>query len=195
MIYEYIKGITLLSIFLALIEMILPNQRFSKYIKLVLGFVLMVNIILPFVNLEKYSFELKDFEDINFADEKFDYAPYVEASSNLNDVAIDEAVRARVSEIWTSSQYEIEEVLVEYETNSDNVNFKSIDIILREKNLSTKSEEEKVLVEPIKIDKIEVGGLRKEKAQSVFDEIPEINDLKTSISKEYNLSIESIYVR
>ncbi len=192
MIYEYIKGITLLSIFLALIEMILPNQKFSKYIKLVLGFILMVNIILPFVNLNKYSFDLKNFEDINFTDDKFDYSTYVEASSNINDNSINSGVKSRISEIWTSENYEIDEVNVKYEINSDIVNFESIDIVLREKSTTIQSDE---LVEQVKIEKIEVGGLKKDIYMSDIDETPEIINLKTSVSKEYNLSIESIYVR
>ncbi len=191
MIYEYIKGITLLSIFLALIEMILPNQKFAKYIKLVLGFILMVNIILPFVDFNKYSFDLKSIEEINFNDEKFDYAPYVEASNNLSEEAINQSVKNRVTELWTSENYEIHEVKVKYEINSDIVNFQSIDIVLREKNTTAKTSE---LVEAIKIEKIEVGGLKKEEFKSDIDETPEIINLKTSVSKEYNLSIESIYV-
>ncbi len=192
MIYEYIKGITLLSIFLALIEMILPNQKFSKYIKLVLGFILMVNIILPFVNLNKYSFDLKNIEDLNFSDQQFDYAPYIEASNNISDEAINQNVKNRIIELWTSENYEVDEVRVKYEINSDIVTFKSIDIVLREKNTTGKADS---LVEVIKIEKIEVGGLKKEAYKSDIDETPEIINLKTSISEEYNLSIESIYVR
>ncbi len=191
MIYEYIKGITLLSIFLALIEMILPNQKFSKYIKLVLGFVLMVNIILPFVDFNKYSFDLKNFEELNFSDEKFDYSPYVEASNNISDEAINQSVKSRIMELWTSEIYDVDEVRVKYEINSDIVTFVSIDIVLREKNTTAKTGG---LVEDVKIEKIEVGGLKKEINKSDIDETPEIINLKTSISKEYNLSIENIYV-
>ncbi len=192
MIYEYIKGITLLSIFLALIEMILPSKKFSKYIKLVLGFILMVNIILPFVNLNNYSFDLKNFEDINFEDEKFDYSQYVEASNTINEKAINQGVKSRISEIWTSEKYEINEVAVEYEINSDIVVFESIDIVLREKRTTVQSDK---LIEEVRIEKIEVGGLKKDIVKSEIDETTEIINLKTSISKEYNLSIENIYVR
>ncbi len=121
MIYEYIKGITLLSIFLALIEMVLPNQKFSKYIKLVLGFILMVNILLPFVDFKKYSFELKNFEDLNFEDEYFDYSPYLEVSESINSQALGEEIKSHISELLESDNFEIEGVVVDYEINSDNV--------------------------------------------------------------------------
>ncbi len=192
MIYEYIKGITLLSIFIALIEMVLPSQRFSKYIKLVLGFVLMVNIILPFVNFKTYSFELKSIEDLNMVDEYFDYAVYVEAGESISSKAIGEDVKAYVERAIDTKSFEVYSVGVDYEVNGDIVVFTSINIVLGEKN----NEPTKKLmgVETIKIDKIEVSGLQDKINQSTFDESTEILDLKTCISKEYNLSIESIYV-
>ncbi len=190
MIYEYIKSITLLTIFLAMLEMILPSMKFTKYIKLVLGFVLMVNIILPFVDFDKYSLELIDFEEINFTDDKFDYTPYVEASSSLDGKVVGEALKSDIQNSFQSEKYAIKDVEVEYEINGDNFEFTAINIILEEKSNAKENINGNSL---IKIDTIEVGGLKKE-TELELENIPEVSELKNKINLEYNIPIASIYV-
>ncbi len=190
MIYDYIKSITLLTIFLAMLEMILPSMKFTKYIKLVLGFVLMVNIILPFVDFNKYSLDLIDFEEINFTDDKFDYTPYVEASNSLDGKVVGEALKDNIQSSFTSDTYTIKDIEVDYEINSDNFEFTAIHIVLEEKSNTKKNVGDKSV---IKIDTIEVGGLKKETG-SELENIPEINTLKNKINLEYNVPIASIYV-
>ncbi len=190
MIYDYIKSITLLTIFLALLEMILPSMKFTKYIKLVLGFVLMVNIILPFVDFNKYSLDLKDISEINFTDNQFDYTPYIEASNNLDNQVVGDAIKSEIEASFQSDQYVINDIEVNYEINGDNFEFTDIHIVLEEKSSTTETENNSV----IKIETIEVGGLKKEEETNV-DDIPEINALKNKINMEYNVPIASIYVK
>ncbi len=190
MIYDYIKSITLLTIFLAMLEMILPSMKFTKYIKLVLGFVLMVNIVLPFVDFNKYSLDLKDITEINFTDDKFDYTPYIEASNNLDGEVISEAIKTEIQSSFQSEVYAVNDVEVNYEINGDNFEFKDIHIILEEKGSSKISNSGKSV---IKIETIEVGGLKKEE-EPELENSPEINELKNKINLEYNVPIASIYV-
>lgn len=197
MIYEYIKNIMLIAIFLALIEMILPNQKFSKYIKLVLGFVLMLNIVLPFVDFKKYSFELKNFEELNFYDEKFDYSPYVDASNNISNETVDYSIKKAIRSLFVSSDYMINDISFEYEIISNIRHINSIYIILEEKatnDVSNKKSSVDYFSESdIKINKIKVSGLSKNNVSNT-EENKEIIDFKNLISMEYNLSKENIYV-
>ncbi len=204
LIYEYIKSITLLTIFLALLEMILPSMKFTKYIKLVLGFVLMVNIILPFVDFKKYNLDLKDISQINFNDDKFDYTPYVEASSNIDNQAVSNALKSDIESSFQSEKYAIKDIEVNYEINGDNFEFTDIHIVLEEKSNSIKNNSTKSDLETkdqdssfIRIETIEVGGIKKdvEISESTSEDIPEINDLKNKINLEYNVPIASIYVK
>ncbi len=188
MIYEYIKSITLLTIFLALLEMILPSMKFTKYIKLVLGFVLMVNIIMPFVNFDKYSLDLKDISQVNFNDDKFDYTPYIEASSELDSKVVSDAIKSDIESSFQSKNYVIEDIEVNYEINGDNFEFTDIHIVLEEVSSVPNNS-------VIKIETIEVGGLKKEVENTEVDDIPEVNKLKNKINLEYNVPIASIYVK
>lgn len=199
MIYEYVKNITLIAIFLALIEMVLPSQKFSKYIKLVLGFILMMNIVLPFVDFNKYTFELKDFNELDFYNEKFDYSPYVEASENIKNQSIDSGIEENIKNLFVSDNYVVTDVFCEYETsNIKESNIKgisSIHITLEKNNLNNEPKGSDVnIVEPIKVEKISVKGLTNENNVSNNEENQEILNLKNIISKEYNLSNGNIYV-
>ncbi len=196
MIYEYVKNITLLAVFLALIEMILPSQKFSKYIKLVLGFVLMVNITLPFVDLKKYSWELKSFDELVYKQE-FDYNYYVDASVQMDNMAISEGVKQYTQTIFKSENYYIDDVFVDYEISNNIIQFNSITFIIKQNN-RVETNDNKV-VDAIKIDTIEINGIKKEKSidnsNKKNDETDEILDLKNKVSKEYNLSLHNIYVK
>ncbi len=201
MIYDYIKSITLLTIFLALLEMILPSMKFTKYIKLVLGFILMVNIILPFVDFKKYSLDLKDFEEINFTDDKFDFTPYVEASTNMDSQVVSDAIKSDIESSFQSENYVIKDIEVNYEINSDNFEFTDIHIILEENDKANSSQNSSKENSVIKIETIEVGGLKKVSEETeeandvVVENIPEVNELKNKINLEYNVPIASIYVK
>ncbi len=192
MIFGYIKDITLITLFLALVDMILPSQKFTKYIQLVLGFILMVNIILPFIDFKEYSFSLEDFDIENFAYSEFDNQEFVEASTNMDNQAISQGVKTQIISENQLENYVIQDVLVNYEMNGDIFNFTSIDIKLSEKNENI-AESGSEVIEPIRIDKISIDGVKKEEVQN-FDENEEIKNLKNKISQSYNMSIDSINV-
>lgn len=193
MIYEYVKNITLLAVFLALVEMILPSQKFSKYIKLVLGFVLMVNITLPFVDFKKYSWELKSFDELIHQDE-IDYNYYVDVSMQMDNMAISEGVKHYTQSFFKSDKYYIDDVIVEFDINDDIVAFNEIEFYIKEIDSKEANDDKKADV--IKIDTIEINGIKKQdNFDEKNDESSEILDLKNKVSKEYNLSLHNIYVK
>lgn len=70
----YIKNILLCVIFLTYIEMVLPNDKYKKYINLVSGLILILVIISPIKNLYDKHFT---FDSNNFAIDKYDKKNFV----------------------------------------------------------------------------------------------------------------------
>ena len=70
----YIKNILLCVIFSTYIEMILPNDKYTKYINLVAGLILILVIISPIKNLNDKRF---CFDSNNFAINKYDKKNFV----------------------------------------------------------------------------------------------------------------------
>ncbi len=100
---SYITNIAIFLILVAVFEMILPENSYSKYIKVFIGFILMINVIMPFENLEFYinfdEFKIDNKEVSNNIDEGFvhfleksvksDIKALVESKTNQNVVHID----------------------------------------------------------------------------------------------------------
>ncbi|MFV0518786.1 MAG: stage III sporulation protein AF [Lachnospirales bacterium] len=69
---NYLKNIATFLVIAALIEMILPNNNYKKYIKMFTGFIIMINMLKPIIgftleySLEEYLHYEYDYEvDIN----------------------------------------------------------------------------------------------------------------------------------
>ena len=56
---EWAKNLTLAVVIVSLFEMLLPNNKTKKYIKVVMGLYILFNIISPFVKKD-FSFELEN---------------------------------------------------------------------------------------------------------------------------------------
>ena len=56
---EWAKNLTLAVVIVSLFEMLLPNNKTKKYIKVVMGLYILFNIISPFVKND-FSFELEN---------------------------------------------------------------------------------------------------------------------------------------
>lgn len=61
---SWAKAIVLAVIIVSILEMLLPNNKTQKYIKMVMGLFILYNIISPFINNSKsFCFEEKDLEE------------------------------------------------------------------------------------------------------------------------------------
>ena len=58
---SWAKGITLAVIVVSILEMLLPNNKTKKYIKMVMGVFILFNIISPFINAN----DLKNLNEID----------------------------------------------------------------------------------------------------------------------------------
>ncbi len=100
---SYITNIAIFLILVAVFEMILPENSYSKYIRVFIGFILMINVIMPFENL-KFNvsfdeFKIDDKEVVSNIDEGFvhfleksvkgDIKALVKRKTNQNVVHID----------------------------------------------------------------------------------------------------------
>lgn len=193
---EFLRGwiinIVIISIFIAILEAILPNNSFKSYIKMVGGFLIIIALINPFINLISKNINIdKDvFSNIDknnslyYSNEKINHSNnnqieelYIENLSS----AIDESVEKKF-----------------------NYNVKNIDIKLLEsdefkgeiKNLTIHLSKEKKLEENrernIIIKKIDIGNKannNNESQKNIKDE-----DLKKYIKDEFNIDTKKVNI-
>lgn len=176
------KSLGVTIILVSIIEMLLPNNKTKKYIRVVLGIFVLFNIISPFI---KNKEQLNIIEEINSADlEKYssEYDDYKssdnnnsEDNNNLNQTSMDKritelykqelerSIKNKIEEIG----YEVESCKVEAEIIDNETGIKKVKVKIgnkKEENNNGNNEdnekttEEKVVEEIDKIKKVDRIG-------------------------------------
>lgn len=174
--YDYGKGIAVFLIFIAFIEMLLPNNNYKRYINIVTGFLIILALINPFC----YTFDslYENFErGVFFADlnikasswEKNEKA-YTQKQKELIFEELEKDIHSHITELLGDKAY-VEKTEVIFDENEFG-KIKELDITLR-------SNEEKAFF------RIEDG----DKEENY------IKNIKSVIADFYKLELENINIR
>ena len=219
---DWAKNIVLAVILISILEMLLPNNKTKKYIKMVLGIYLLFNIISPIIN-NKETFSLSNF-DIN------NYTSSIEKQTNAETVN-QESMDKRIEEIYLeelekdittkleNKGYKISNCSVKgkFSSNEENkISSISLEVEKKENKISSsensekknknEDEEEKnegetletVMIEEIqKIKKVEIGegkadNQTKEEKNNLND--TEIQEIKRFLIEEYGVNEECLKI-
>lgn len=170
---SWVKGLGLAIVVVSILEMLLPNNKTKKYIRMVMGIYVLFTIISPFIK----------HQDV-FKEGNFDLDEYTTAqtSTTLNQTSMDE----RIQELYIQElEKDISKKLKEkgYEVNSCKV----------KAQISDKEEETKITKIKIKVQKSqeEVKPSEKENIENkVVAEIQKIKPIDTSIQKQEDMKKE-----
>lgn len=191
---NWAEGIIVAVIIGTIIEMILPNGKSKKYIKVVIGIYILNMIISPVISkitgnsLEISSSEVKSFLE---SDSK-----YVTSNlENTNDNNIEKIYKSKLEEdIKRKVQdkgYEVNKIVLQIELeNHDEKEYgkiKNMQINLNKK-ISNETKENSVLINNIQIDFN--NGTQQENLQNITEE--EKKQLKEYIADTYEISEESV---
>ena len=135
---DWAKNIVLAVILISILEMLLPNNKTKKYIKMVLGIYLLFNIISPIIN-NRQTFSLSNF-DIN------NYTSNIETQTNSETVN-QESMDERIQEIY------LEELEKDITTKLENKGYKIINCSVKGKFSS--NEESKISEILLEVEKKE----------------------------------------
>ena len=85
---SWVKNLGLTIVIVSILEMLLPNNKTKKYIKIVLGIFVIFNIISPFINNKEV-----------FSVENFDLDEYSNSASG-NETVNQESMDRRIEELY-----------------------------------------------------------------------------------------------
>lgn len=185
LIKDWVINISVTLVFMTAVEMLVVNNSFKKYVKFVLGLILIVVIITPIINLinkptssfvdifSKYEKEIEDTENDNKATEQ-------------NDTTKKKIVENLQDNINSSLKNEFENYEFESELEGD-VDLNKFDINIKTINIYVYSKG----IKPIK--KIEVGSGEKDDKEEV-SKIKESNQIKDFLGKELNIEKNKINI-
>ncbi len=159
---SWVKNLGIIIVIVSILEMLLPNNKTKKYIKIVFGVFIILNIISPLIK-EKEVFSIENF-DLN------EFSNNTETSNNINEneAVNQETMDKRIGELYKK---ELE---------------KDITKKLEDKGYKVKNIKASVTIgskEETKIDKIEID-LEKEEDEEKQNKENENNNVENRIVEE-----------
>ena len=168
---SWAKGITLAVIVVSILEMLLPNNKTKKYIKMVMGVFILFNIISPFINAN-------DVKNLN----EIDASKYV--NENNKNYVEQKSMDERLEELYIE---EIEkDIIKKVEKKGYKVSMCKVDAKI------TKNEEETGITK-IKLKVEKTGEVKQEENSSIENQIvTKVNTKKIEEDKETSLEKSDI---
>ena len=176
---DYLKYLVWMMLFVIVIEMIFPDMAYRKYIKLVLGCILVYTMLKPIVGLIQVD--------------GADYKAYVEryqkilgtnmVGSEVYEDALEDQ-QASLEKLYQTSMKQCIEQQLDVSVQSLNLTFnegtvESVNIVVGKKG------------EPLKIGEIHIG----DKSDTVDGAEEELkNKIKTCLNDFYNVQVRNIYI-
>ena len=177
-------GIAIISIF----EMILPNGKLKKYVKMILGVYVVFNIISPFVNSDAlYNFREESIENYT--------QNLITNSSNINQESMDrrleilyiEQIETNIANKVGELGYDTEKCKVEAVLNSKNTNsgINKINLIVKEKQNEND-------IQKVHVNQINIGNVFNLNNESNNKKIKE---LKKNLAEYYEIDESVINIK
>lgn len=174
---SWAKGITLAVIVVSILEMLLPNNKTKKYIKMVMGVFILFNIISPFINAN----DLKNLNEI-------DASKYV--NENNKNYVEQKSMDERLEELYIE---EIEKDIIK------KVEKKGYKVSMCKVDAKITKNEEKTGITKIKLKVEKTGEVKQEENSSIENQIvtqvqkiKKVNTKKIEEDKETSLEKSDI---
>lgn len=190
----WIKDIAIIFVLISIIEIVLPNNNMKRYIDMIIGFLIIIVIINPFVKLFHKDFNIdKEIFQKTGEQIKFEYMDNLDLAltqeEQVKEIYIGKIEDEIMDLIHQTTNYRVENMNVSiYEDNIQYGNIKDIELILKK---DEKEEEPKNLITVSSIEEISIGE-KKESSTALI----ELDDegIKNLISKNHSISKENIKI-
>lgn len=188
----WIKRIILVVMFSTFIEFLVPNNKFSRYIRVVLGTIVMITILNPIISIINTgdSLDVFDFLDNNTYENKS--LATDERFTQKNDEMIIDNFKKNISivirdQLNTITTFEVEKIKVGLTENTDSSNFGQIDhifVVLGEKKHRDNTSE-----------KIKIKVKRDDNILQTSINESELQKVREYLNIHYRIPLENIHIK
>ena len=206
----WVKNLSLALIVVSILEMLLPNNKTKKYIKMVMGLYILFSIIAPFVNNSNVL-------NFNIEDVYSDYSKEISSTSatsttgEVNQTSMDdrlnqlykEQLESDITQKVEEKGYDVRKCKVEAHISESDTGIESITIEIDGKNENTENAdnlnnsdnsnstlEDKIVKEIQKIQKVEIDASNSDDSEDTNSTITktDVKIIKDFLTKEYGVS-------
>lgn len=188
---SWAKGITLAVIVVSILEMLLPNNKTKKYIKMVMGVFILFNIISPFINAN----DLKNLNEIDASkyvnENNKNYVEQKSMDERLEELYIDEIEKDIIKKVekkgYKVSMCKVDAKITknEEETGITKIKLK-VEKTGEVKQEENSSIENQIVTQVQKIKKVNTKKIEEDKETSL--EKSDIQNLKQFLIEEYEVN-------
>lgn len=192
---EWAKNLTLAVVIVSLFEMLLPNNKTKKYIKVVIGLYILFNIISPFVKKD-FSFELENvIENSKSKTVSTEEVNQTSMDTRLKQICKEELEKDITKKVEEQG-YVVEncniDIKIEEETNIEKITLKVKKLneeIKKEEKQKQNDIQQKLVKEVQKIKKVQIGESKQEN-KNVDENLSaqDISNIKNFLIKEYEVN-------
>ncbi len=187
----YVKNIFCLYLLMSVLDNLIANDKYKKYIKMFTGFILLAVIIKPVLSASDGQELVKTLTNIEY---DYSISPQVQQSiltaeaeknQEIINTYLSELVM-QMNEITREFDLEIQDYDIRINQDMSDENFGNIEMI--QLALMKKTED------AITIEKVKAIELGSESPYSGISEAPEIVSIKNKLANFYNISLSNIYI-
>lgn len=205
---SWVKNLALALIIVSILEMILPNNKTKKYVKMIMGLYILFSIISPFIeNSTKLNFDNLDFnqyiEETQTKTNKVDEVNQTSMDNRLNQL-YNEELEKDIKQKIEEKGYEVEKCKVTAHISQDDSGIEKIILKIngkineKDEENTTDTVENKIITEIQKIQKVDINVSKKdenEKKEETSDITKtDIKIIKNFLINEYGVSEQCLRI-
>ena len=197
----WVKNLSLALIIISILEMLLPNNKTKKYVKMIMGLYVLFSIIAPFINnkdkinLSKFDSYIETSEDVVQTDIQVDQSSMDKRLNEIYEQELQKDIKRKVE----NKGYEIESCKIDAHLSQEDTGIEKITIKIAKKIDEENKEqtiEDKMVSEIQKIQKVEVKVSESEEDNQEESKITktDIKIIKDFLKQEYGVSEQCLKI-
>lgn len=201
---SWVKNLALALIIVSILEMILPNNKTKKYVKMVMGLYILFSIISPFIeNSDKFNFDNLDFnsyvEETQTTSSTSEGLDQTSMDNRLNQIYKEE-LQKDITQKIEEKGYKVESCKVVAHISEENSGIEKITLKINgktnENEDNTDTIENKIVTEIQKIQKVEINVSKNEEVEKESTNITktDIKIIKDFLINEYGVSEQCLKI-
>lgn len=189
---QWIINIVIVTIIIALLEAVLPNNSFKSYIKMIGGFLMIIVLLNPFIKLisKNISIDKEVFANIDrYKDMEVSQEVLSTGNENqIKDLYIGKLKNNIANSIKSKFNYGIKDIDIRLSEDEETYGeILGISIQVSSENENKNSDNKEIVIEEIKISSTDET---KKGSKNIND-----NELKNYIHDEYKIPLENIEIK
>ena len=200
----WVKNLSLALVVISILEMLLPNNKTKKYVKVIMGLYVLFSIISPFIdnqdkiNLSQFNSYVETSEDVVQTDSQIDQSSMDKRLNEIYEQELQKDIERKIK----NKGYEVESCRIDAHISQEDTGIEKIIIKIAKKIGEEEKEdtlEDRMVSEIQKIQKVEVKVSEnedEEEAQSEESKITktDIKIIKDFLKQEYGVSEQCLKI-